>query len=58
MKALQKISKYHGGSIRTKIRTVKAKMFPVAFYGSRSWTLENQNEKHIDTLNFGIGKES
>lgn len=49
IKALEKILRYCDTSIPTKIRLVKAMVFPVMFRGRRSWTLKKQDRKHIKT---------
>ena len=46
--SLQKIWKSHSIPISTKIRLMKALLWPVATYGCESWTLR-KNEEHVWT---------
>ena len=40
----------------TKVRLVKAMVFPVVMYGCESWTVKKAERRRIDALNYGIGK--
>jgi len=42
--SLQKIRKNHSIPISTKIRLIKALVWPVATYGCESWTLKKNEE--------------
>ena len=42
----------------TKVRLVKAMVFPVVMYGSESWTVKKAEHPIIDALNCGVGKDS
>ena len=43
-------------SVLTKVRLVKAMVFPVVMYGYESWTIKNAKELMI--LNCGVGEDS
>ena len=42
----------------TKVRLVKAMVFPVAKYGCESWTVKKAECRRINILNCGVGKDS
>ena len=42
----------------TKVRLVKAMVFPVVMYGCESWTVNNAEHQSIDALNCGVGEDS
>ena len=42
----------------TKVRLVKAMVFPVVMYGYGSWTTKKTEDRKIDTLNCGVGEDS
>ena len=42
----------------TKVRLVKAMVFPVVMYGCESWTVKNAEHQRIDALNCGTGEDS
>ena len=44
--------------IRTKIRLVKAMVFPVVMYGCESWTIKKAERRRIVLLNYGVGEDS
>jgi len=48
--SLQKILKSHSIPISTKIRLMKALVWPVATYGCESWTLRKNEETHFDAF--------
>ena len=48
--SLQKIWKSHSIPISTKIRLMKALLWPVATYGCESWTLRKNEETRLDTF--------
>ena len=45
-------------TLPTKIRLVKAMVFPVVMYGCESWTIEKLSAKELVPLNCGIGGDS
>ena len=42
----------------TKVRLVKAMIFPVVRYGCESWTVKKAEHRKIDVLNCGVGEDS
>jgi len=48
--SLQKIWKSHSTPISTKIRLMKALVWPVATYGCESWTLRKNEETRLDAF--------
>jgi len=48
--SLQKIWKSHSIPISTKIRLMKAVVWPVATYGCERWTLRKNEETHLDAF--------
>ena len=48
--SLQKIWKSHSIPISTKIRLMKALVWPVATYGCESWTLRKNEETRLDAF--------
>ena len=44
--------------IRTKIRLVKAMVFPVVMYGCESWTIKKAERRRIVLLNYGVGEDT
>ena len=48
--SLQKIRKSHSIPISTKIRLMKALVWPVATYGCKSWTLRKNEETRLDAF--------
>jgi len=47
---LQKIWKSHSIAISTKIRLIKALVWPVATYGCESWTLRKNEETRLEAF--------
>ena len=45
-------------TLPTKVRLVKAMVFPVVMYGCESWTLKKAERRRIDVLNCGVGEDS
>ena len=43
-------------TLSTKVRLVKAMIFPVVMYGCESWTIKNTEELML--LNCGVGEDS
>ena len=42
----------------TKVRLVKAMVFPVVMYGCESWTVNKLSTKELMLLNCGVGEDS
>ena len=42
----------------TKVRVLKAMVFPVVMYGCESWTIKKAERRRIDALNCGAGEDS
>ena len=42
----------------TKVRLVKAMLFPVVMYGCESWTTKKLSTKELMLLNCGVGGDS
>ena len=42
----------------TKVRLIKALVFPVVMYGCESWTIKKAEHQVIDFLNCGVGEDS
>ena len=42
----------------TKVRLVKAMVFPVVMYGCESWTVKKLSTKELMLLNCGVGEDS
>ena len=42
----------------TKVRLVKAMVFPVVMYGCESWTVKKAEAKELMLLNCGVGEDS
>ena len=42
----------------TKVRLVKAMVFPVVMYGCESWTVKKAEHQRIDALNCGAREDS
>ena len=45
-------------TLQTKVRLVKAMVFPVVMYGCESWTVKKAEHQRIDALNCGVGEDS
>ena len=45
-------------TLPTKVRLVKAMVFPVVIYECESWTIKKAGYKRIDVLNCGVGEDS
>ena len=45
-------------TLPTKVRLVKAMVFPVVMYGCESWTVKKAEHRRIDALNSGAGEDS
>ena len=55
---LHSILKSRDISLPTKVRLVKAMVFPLVMYGCESWTIKKASAKELMLLNCGIGEES
>ena len=42
----------------TKVRLVKAMVFPVVMYGCESWTIKKLSSEELMLLNCGVGEDS
>ena len=58
MTNLDSILKSRDITLPTKIRLVKAMVFPVVMYGCESWTLRKLSAKELMFLNCGVGEDS
>ena len=45
-------------TLPTKVRLVKAMVFPVVMYGCESWTVKKLSTKELIVLNCGVGEDS
>ena len=45
-------------TLPTKVRPVKAMVFPVVMYGCESWTIKKAERQRIDVLKHDIGEDS
>ena len=55
---LDSILKSRDITLSTKVRLVKAMVFPVVMYGCESWTVKKLSAEELMLLNCGIGEES
>ena len=44
-------------TMSTKVRLVKAMVFPVVMYGCESWTIRKLNIEELMLLNSGVGED-
>ena len=58
MTNLDSILKSRDITLSTKVRLVKAMVFPVVIHGCESWTIKNAEHRRIDALNCGVGEDS
>ena len=58
MTNLDSILKSRDITLSTKVRLVKAMVFPVIMYGCESWTIKKAEGQIIDALNCGVGNTS
>ena len=58
MTNLDSILKSRDITLPTKVRLVKAMVFPVVMYGCESWTVKNMSAKELMLLNCGVGEDS
>ena len=57
MTNLHSILKSRDIILPTKVRLVKAMVFPVVMYGCETWTIKKAERRRIDALNCGVGKD-
>ena len=55
---LDSILKSRDITLPTKVRLVRAMVFPVVMYGCESWTIKNAEHWRIVLLNCGVGEDS
>ena len=58
MTNLNNILKRRDIALLTKVRLVKATVFPVVMYGCESWTIKKAEHKDLMLLNCGVGEDS
>ena len=58
MANLDSILKSRDITLPTKIRLVKAMVFPVVVYGCESWTVKKAEHEELMLLNCGVREES
>ena len=58
MNNLDSILKSRDITLPTKIRLVKAMLFPVVMYGCESWTIRKMSTEELMLLNSGVGEDS
>ena len=56
MTKLDSILKSRDITLLTKVRLVKAMVFPVVMYGGESWTITKAECQRIDAFDCGVGK--
>ena len=58
MTDLDSILKSKDITLSSKVRVVKAMVFPVVMYGYESWTIKKAESQIIDSFNCGVGDDS
>ena len=58
MTNLDSIFKSRDIALSTKVRLVKAMIFPVVMYGCESWTIKKAECPRIDTFELWFGEDS
>ena len=58
MTNLDSILKSRDITLPTKVRLVKAMVFPVVTYGCKRWTIRRLNIEELMLLNCGVGEDS
>ena len=58
MTNLDSILKSRDITLPTKVRLVKAMVFPVVMYGCESWTVKKAERQRLMLLNCGVGEDS
>ena len=57
MTNLDSVLKSRDITLLTKVRLVKAMVFPVVMYGCESWTIKKLNSKELMLLDCGVGED-
>ena len=55
---LDNILKSRDITLQTKVRLIKAVVFPVVIYGCESWTIKKAERQRINALNCDVGEDS
>ena len=58
MTNLDSIFKNKDITLPTKVRLVKAMVFPVVMYGCENWTVKKAEHEELMLLNCGVGEDS
>ena len=58
MTNLDSIFKSRDITLPTKVRLVKALVFPAVMYGCEIWTVKKAEHQRIGPLNCGVGEDS
>ena len=58
MTNLDSIIKSRDMTLPTKVRLVKAMVFPVVMYGCQSWTVKKAEHEELMLLKCGVGEDS
>ena len=58
MTNLDSIFKSRDITLSTKVRLVKAMVFPVVIYGHENWTIKKADAEELMLLNCGVGEDS
>ena len=58
MTNLDSIFKSRDITLSTKVRLVKAMVFPVVMYGCESWIVRKLSTEELMVLNCGVGEDS
>ena len=58
MTNLDGIFKSRDITLPTKVRLVKAMVFPMVMFGCESWAVKKAERRRIDALNCGVGEDS
>ena len=58
MTNLDSIFKSRDITLPTKVRLVKAMVFPVVMYGSENWTVKKAEHEELILLSCGVGEDS
>ena len=58
MTNLDSILKSRDITLPTKVHLIKALVFPVVMYGSKSWTIKKAEHRRIYAFELGVGKDS
>ena len=58
MTNLDSLLKSRDITLLTKVRIVKAMVFPVVMYGYEGWTIKKAEHHRIDALNCAVGEDS